>query len=396
MKSIPYYLRATLLALPAVLIGIQLSFWIYFATSTDRLLLCDFPHHYRIGRMVRDGHATEIYNTDYADIEPRLRVVAQRLRELDPDLSYKMPYLHPAYEALLFSSVSFLTMHTAYLLWLGVNVAAVVAMYRILLPYLPTLATMRPWIPFSLLLAFSYIPRAALYGQDSVILLLVLCGAFPFIVKGELFSAGVILGLGSFRFQHTLIIIILFLAWKAWKLAAGYVASGFACALASLAVTGLKGQIEYIHLLSRATHWPLRDEMDNLRGVFAWLGISDAYTPVLLLCFLALAAFLGRNMSRRNQFIFAIVALTLDSYYLFFFDLAVLFLPIVVLLEDALAESRTVLASFVLAVFAAPVWLLLVINVDQAQVMTAVVLTFFAVLWATASSQRVNAAALAT
>lgn len=377
MKSIPYQWKTVLLALPAVLVGLQLLFWISSAASSEYMALCDFPHHYRVGRMLLDGQAPEIYDIDYPDIEPRIRMIGSGRAELDPDLSYHMPYLHPAFEALLFASVSFVRMRAAYFLWiLVVNALAVFAIYRILLPNVPTVRSIPILLP-SLLLAFSFIPRAALYGQDSVILLLVVCGAFSFITKGDLFSAGVVLGLGSFRFQHTLIVVALFLAWKAWKFVAGYFASGAGCALASLAVTGLKGQIEYFHLLRHASQWPLRDKMNNLRGVFAWLGISDAYAPILIILFLALAAFLGRNLSRRNQFLLAVVSLTLGTFYLFFFDLAVLFLPLIILLEDSLAEERRLRTIFVLAVLAAPVWLVLILHVNQAQAMTAVVLALF-------------------
>lgn len=376
MNPIPYYLKATLLGVSAVLIGLQLFFWIGSAMSLDAIALTDFPHHYRVGKMLASGRAAYLYEVP-AGVEQQIGT-----KQVTPELSWNMPYLHPAFEAPLFASVSFLPMHKAYLLWLAINAVVMLCVYRILLPHLPTLASMRGWIPASLL-AFAYVPRAALHGQDSVILLLVLCGAFSFIAKGDLFATGVILGLGNFRFQHMLVIVGLFLTWKAWKLAAGYFASGIGCALASVAVTGLKPQIEYVHLLHRATTWHVVEDMHNLRAMFALFGMPESYSLILVLCFLAASAYFGRRLSRRDQFVLAIVAMILGSYYILFYDLAVLYLPVVIFLEEALSKGRTRLASFAFIVFAAPVWILLVVKVDQPQAVTAVVIVFFVVLAAT-------------
>lgn len=382
MKPVPYYVHATLLGVCALLVGSQLRFWVSSATNQGIIAFTDFPHHYRIGKMLTSGRAAEIYETT-STVEQQASDCGRGLIPMTSELAEQVPYLHPAFEAPLFALLSFFPMSKAVFLWLAINIIVGIGIYRLILPHVPTLSTMRPLIPVALLFAFAYVPRAALHGQDSTILLLVMCGAFSFIATGDLFNAGVILGLGSFRFQHTLYMIALFLAWKAWKLAAGYFVSGFGCALASLAVTGLQGQIQYVKLLSRASHWTVRNGMTNLRGVFAFLGISDAYTPILLLCFLAIAALLGRKLSRRDQFLFAIVAMTLGSFYLFFYDLAVLFLPLVMLLEDALAEHRISLSWFCLAVLSAPICISVLLHVDQGQAMTAVILGFFIVLAAT-------------
>src|SRR4051812_23472750 len=59
----PYYVKAVAMALPAMMLGWQISGWIFFLPSAIQGR-ADFRQLYTAGYMVRTGHATELY--DYA------------------------------------------------------------------------------------------------------------------------------------------------------------------------------------------------------------------------------------------------------------------------------------------------------------------------------------------
>src|SRR5438094_1603213 len=102
-----------------------------------------------------------------------------------PD-SGAVPFLHPAYEAVIFIPLSFLPYRAAYLAWAGVNFAVLAWVYFLLRPRLENLRALGPgWISPGLLIGFFPVAFAILAGQDSLLLLLVTAGTFRRIAQSE-------------------------------------------------------------------------------------------------------------------------------------------------------------------------------------------------------------------
>jgi len=356
VKPIPYYVKALLLALPAVLIGIQISWWIVCLTSPARERSVDFRMYYGAARMMREGHASSLYDPT-ADTEVQNRTVA-------PDGDIHL-FTHPAYELWLLFPLAYFPFHAAYLVLAAVNVILVWLIYRKILLHLTAFLEMRPWLPFALFLTFLPIPLAILQGQDSLVFALLVVAAFTRVREDDLLSAGVLLGLASFRFQYTLIFLALFLVWKAWKFLAGFLASALACFLLSVAASGWRAQFDYLHLLramsDSRTSITYTDRvtppvlyMVNLRGLITALGGGLGWILAASVVVIMIAALIGCRVSRVNQFLLATIATCLVSYHTFAYDLSILILPLTILMDSALRDRNYKLLVSVALAMAMP------------------------------------------
>src|SRR5256885_10205153 len=99
----PYYVKALALGIPAILLGLQLSGWLFFIPAI-RDGHSDFRHLYTAGYMVRTGHSRDLY--DYqAQMKFQDALVSRA--------QIALPFNHLAYEALLFVPFSFVSYRAA-------------------------------------------------------------------------------------------------------------------------------------------------------------------------------------------------------------------------------------------------------------------------------------------
>jgi hypothetical protein len=353
VKSVHYLARAMALAIPAVLIGCQLLFWVAALTSPVLYrYMTDFRGFYVVGSMVKNGHRAEIYQRD--------KTLATAATVLAPDAD-STEFNHPAYEVLLFVPFAFLPVHLAYLLWVGLQLGLAFAVAVALSPHLPAFSEMR--LPlFMLMMAFFPVSFAILQGQDSLILLLLIVCTLTCIKKEKLFCAGVLLGLGVFRFQIPVPIIMLFAAWKLRTLIGGFLVTATVCFIASLAVAGFHAQIDLIHLLHSYAdpNGPRALAMTNLRALIAAIrgGVdSPGWTIAASLGALMIAWTVGLRKTLSEKFVLATSASCLVSYHLFRHDLSLVILPLFVLIDLALARRNYYLLVSAAVILATPVLL---------------------------------------
>jgi hypothetical protein len=348
MKSVPPYVLALAMAIPALLVGIEIPSW-RFLGSQNIAMQSDFRVFYTPGYMLRTGQRKEIY--DFAAIR----------RNQDAMVASDngaVPFLHPAYEAVFFAPLSFLSYHTAYLVWAGVNFLILGLIIILLRPSLPDLSALSPqWTVPAFLLGFMPVAFTILAGQDSLFLLLILVMAHRRIASNEL-QAGMLLGLGRFRFQVLLPIVALFLLWRGVKFVAGWVAGSAVVLCASAAVTGVAAQVQYVQLLqqmSRISLWLLIRRMPNLRGLFEVCHLGVIPLTLVSLLFLLAAAAVGARQSAQQKLLITVSVSALVTYYLFMHDLSVLALPLLLAINQAIARRawlRAALASAALSGFA--------------------------------------------
>src|SRR5689334_14382163 len=93
---VPYYVRALALAIPAIMLGLQIAGWIGFVPVIKNGHF-DFRAYYSAGLMVRTGQISNLY-----DYGTQKRVQDQTFHAE----GVALPFTHPAYEALFYVPLS--------------------------------------------------------------------------------------------------------------------------------------------------------------------------------------------------------------------------------------------------------------------------------------------------
>ena len=344
-----YYLQDFLVGIVPFLFLIHFLAWMALLPGALRGH-ADFRQLYAAGYMVRSGHAHDLYNYQ-AQKEFQSRLVT-------PD-ELTLPFIRPAYQALLFAPLSLLKYRNAYLVFLGVNLVLLGICYRLLRP-LTNLTQVWSWLPLALVLSFLPICVALMQGQDSILLTTLLAASVIMLDQDRDLVAGILLGLGLFKFQIVLPIALLFFLWRRWRVAAGFALSAGAVLLLSIGIVGLSESASFVRSVlsvgngvgsgGNALGFPLRVTlMANLRGlVFGVAGgrisasLTQSLTVVLSIAVLLwVAVSAPRKLRGSDAMILAITAATVVSYYLFIHDLSVLSIPAVVTLNRFVQAEET-------------------------------------------------------
>ena len=346
----PYYVKGLALGVTAYLIGIHLWTWV-FLLPTFLGGRADFRQLYTAGYMLRSGSAHHLYSYD-AQLWFQHRLVGPG------DIA--LPFNHLAYEALLYSPFSLLPYRQAYFVFLAVNLAFLAVSFRLLRPRMSNLADITPWLPIAMFAGFLPIAAALMQGQDSILLLTLAVAALASFENGRELTAGLLIGLGMFKFQIVLPIAFLFLAWRRLRFIGGFVLSAAVVTSASAWLVGLEQLKVYAGglwsmsvRLSSATdqfrYGISPTAMPNLRGMIfgltsSHLSLFSVQAITIAVSFLALlltAAFTSAKRSNSDLLLIAIAASALVSYHLLIHDLSVLFLPVALTLNRYLPAEAT-------------------------------------------------------
>jgi len=364
MVEAPYYIKALAMALPAAILGWQISGWIFFLPAAMQGR-ADFRQLYTAGYMVRTGHSRELY--DFA--------AQKRFQDtLVSPQQVALPFNRPSYEALLFAPFSLVSYKAAYFLLLAVNLALLSTSFLMLRPTLTNLGAVWNLLPLAMFISFIPTGVALMQGQDSVLLLLLFSAAFLSLERDSEFLAGVLTGFALFKFQTPIPIAALFLFWRRWRFVGGFSLAGVVLALLSVWITGLAQAKTLVRLLLSLDTGlgtgpnqfqflvPLK-KMMNLHGLI--YGITDGHiglrsttllTLILSILFLFWVAFAGFRLSREDQYKVAIASSVVVSYYMFVHDLVILLIPVSLILNQTIAfrGKRAWPAALAAILFLAP------------------------------------------
>jgi hypothetical protein len=291
----------------------------------------DFRHLYTAGYMVRTGHAQELYDSD---------VEYQFQNRLAGPLDMTLPFNHLAYEAPLFTLLSFVGFKSAYLLFFGINLALVWACVEMLKPYLTSLRQIWIWLPTAIFVCFYPITIALIQGQDSILMLALIVAAFVSHRKGSDLWAGIFVGLTVFKFHFSIPFFPLFLAWKWWRAAIGFLVSSVSAAGLSVWITGLAGTAVYLKsLVSMSMGLKTAQQQDfygihpagmsNLRGLI--YAVTSPYLPhvwvqILTVVFSLVLLFMAARS--RPSFSLAVLVSVLVSYHSLIHDTSLLVIAV--------------------------------------------------------------------
>lgn len=337
--------------LPLILAAQALFFVPYFSAALRGI--GDFRQLYSGGYMIRTGHAKELYDYDTeAEFENRLVPVGG---------PFMLPINHLAFEELLFVPFSLVPYRTAYWIFLGFNIFLLVVCCRLL--RVPCSQLHERWRWFLPLLFASFFPisRALTHGQDSIITLTLLSGALWSLTQENELTAGLLVGLGMFKFQIAIPIALLFFVWRRWRFCMGFAISSLAAVLVSLWIVGINGAREYahtmvgmsVHLASKADmvrYETYPADMLNLRGLISTtlkgLLPQSGVQAIVLLCSVVVLFVAAR---RRPSFNLAIVGASLVSYHFLPHDASILIIPIAAALCSGSAWNGALAVVLVLA-----------------------------------------------
>jgi Glycosyltransferase family 87 len=338
----PYYVKALALGLPGYLIGVHLQAWVLLA-SFYLGGHSDFRQIYATAQMVRAGESGHLYDP----------VAQERAQNKFVGVDRIIPFIRPAYELLLFLPLTFLSYRPAYFVMLATNLVLLFFVYRLLRPKMENLSAIHRWLPAAMHLAFLPIGIAMIEGQDSVLLLLLFAAALACLDQGRETLAGVLAGLGMFKFQLTIPLALVFLLWRRWDFIKGMLLSAVPAAVLSIWMVGYAQIHYYIRWLllmaqpsPRMDVYPLMtiNRMMNLHGlVFGILGAHVSPRWIAAITIVASAVVILRLAKIRpcgpDAFLYALLASAVLSYYLFFHDSSSLFIPIVIALDRFVATE---------------------------------------------------------
>jgi hypothetical protein len=345
-----HYVQDFLLGILPIIFCIQFLAWLTFLPGALRGH-ADFRQLYVAGFMVRTGHRTQLY--DYA-----AQTYFQNTLVSNDELA--LPFIRPAYQALLFVPFSLFSYRTAYLGFLFLNLLLLGLAFMLLQPRMRGLSRVWLGLPPALFLGFYPVTLALMQGQDSILLLALLAAALVSLQRNRDLAAGALASLGLFKFQIVMPIVLLFLLWRRWRFVKGFVFSATLVGLLSFVTVGWAETVAFVGSLlsvgaglpaaASEVNFPLRVSiMANLRGLI--YGLADSRVPrlwlqaaTMLLSFLILILIWLRARWRHpggDALILAITASVVVSYYLFIHDLSILLIPIVLTLDRFMARDGT-------------------------------------------------------
>jgi hypothetical protein len=346
----------------------------------------DFRTMYSTGYMVRTGHGHEIYDAG-----------AQKVfqGELVSRESLPLPFFRPPCQALIFVPFSLLPFRQAYFTFLAFNLAVLLLCMQLLRPCMSNLDRVSFCLP-SLMFLFFPITVALMQGQDSIILLALLAGALICIHWDREYLAGGLVALGLIKFQLTIPIFLLFLAWRRWRFSAAFACTSAALAGVSIWIAGMAQSVHYLHSMigagsslgSVAGPSLKMNLMANLHGALhTILKGSSAVLPLTVSASVATMILVGSRRPRGvDALLIAIPASALVSYYMYIHDISILIIPVVVMLDrlvKAAKEGRPygrLQTMTAILMFVAPTAIILAL--DQFWIVSLPLLAFtFAIGW---------------
>ena len=301
----------------------------------------DFASFYASGLIVRAGRGSELYNYD---------TQREVQRPLFPGVETRedaLPWVHPAFETLIYVPLTFLSYSKAIATWILINVFILVLLSAWLPFYLPSRKMLARILLLLSILASFPVLVTLIQGQDCILLLLLYALAFICLKKDRPALAGCILAFGLFKFQLVLPFAVIFLLQRQWKFISGFAVASIVPIVGSVVIAGSSGTMEYLRFLLRFSQSPLDQfeiepsKMPNIRGILYSVtggSLSNKYlfiaTIIGSIVLIAWAIKATRSSTLEVRFAIAMLVSLSASYYLFVYDLTLAVLPLFLVISQ--------------------------------------------------------------
>lgn len=354
---------------------------------------CDFSIFYTAGQMLRRGDAHILYDSD-AQLALQREFVKESFIRKGP-----LPYNHPPFEALVYLPLAYLPYSSAYFLALLVNLATLAAGIYIVQPWLGNIRERFPILFVLVPLAFFPMFYSLIQGQDSVFLWAIYCLAYSEFRRKRELTAGLLLGLGLFKFHLVLPFAFVLMLCGYWRSLVGIAISASVEFAVSLKIVGWNELLYYprfILTINRQLHRGVivPENMPNLRGLLTgWPILSPPprwLEAALLLLSLGVLIWAAYRWNPRKVhdvtawnmgFSLALIATFLVGYHSYTYDMSFLLLPILLIIDFLLgSESANTKYLWVTLslLFFSPLQLVLMLRYAHQNLFALVVLGFAA------------------
>jgi hypothetical protein len=297
----------------------------------------DFTVYYTAGTILRDALGHQLYD-EYVQQE-----VQSRFAGKIPSRRAPLPYIHPPYEALLFVPLTRLPYSKAFAVWDLLNAAALFGVYLILRSSVAWLGSFSALEFVFASVAFFPVFACFLQGQDSVLLLLLCVLAFRAMKRNNDFLAGCWFGLGLFKFQFVVPMILLIAIWKSRRVLLGFTAVSMVLVGVSTCLTGWSPLLAYPHYVLDIASTPTLGGvparfLPNLRGlVMGWHLPFPVWVGTGVAALISVAVFLSAATRQTRsdgagldlQMSLAVTVAALVGWQTNIHDLSLLVLPLV-------------------------------------------------------------------
>jgi hypothetical protein len=269
------------------------------------------------------------------------------LKKLPGDVPW-VPYLHAPTELALFAPLAKLPYRQSHALWTAISIAFLFASIAVL----SSVTGIGRRRLLSLALALFSSCFVLFQGQDTFLLLLLICLALLFVQRKQDIRAGIVLALALFKPQIPLILAFAFLLRGRRKLAASFSVSSVLLGLASVAAIGRDGVRHFLDLIHTVEPLDAVWRMSNLRGL-----LSLVHTPrpvTISISIVVLAAFTVYWYRTQRPLMHvassAIIVGMFLSFHFHVYDLALLVIPLTELLSAELSTAELVAIFSIAAV----------------------------------------------
>ena len=301
----------------------------------------DFSAFYTAGKLIERGQGSKLYDQN-AQWEVQQEFASKVTIRHKP-----LPFIRPAFEAIIFAPFAKFQYPISCALWMALNVLAL-----LLFVFLIRVAEVSTTSVFAgILVCFSYVPVAIalLQGQDAIFLLIIFTLFFFRLKMRKDFQAGFWLSLGLIKFHLTIPIVVVLAIKRKTRLVFGFLLGALILLLVSAGIIGWQGVTtypKYIWHLSQVHNAGVvsTQSMPNIRGLLAtWQFTSQfAYANSLFAALEAFGIFFASyiwnpkdNSDEVLKLGIAIILIItiLSGYYAYSYDLTVLLLPYFLLTE---------------------------------------------------------------
>jgi len=355
----------------------------------------DFAIFYTAGKILGSGQRLRLYDSGLQfEVQQRF-APGVTTRQNGP-----LPYNHPPFEALIFWPMAKLSYVTAFDVWTGLNLGALLVAILVLRRRIQWLQSRSAGVWLVVALVFFPVSITLLQGQDSLWLLLLFALAYVSIERDEEFAAGCWLGVGLFRPQIVLPVMLLFALRRRWRLWGGFglVAAGLAGL--SVAIVGWRAALGYPEFVLRVDQnsagvsktWGMPNLHGLVDSLLAGFGVSELFVSILtVLLSVAMLWIVARScssgLSDRFDVAFSlmILAAILVSYHLLEHDLSLLLVPCALIANWVSRHRMEVrlragLIAPMLVLFFTPLYVSLSLQIRQTSLLALVLMAWGAAL----------------
>jgi len=303
----------------------------------------DFIIFYTGAQILRDGLGPDLYDLSVQKLYQSKFNVPIRLGPL--------PYNHPPFELLWHVPLTYLPYVSAYLVWTAINVIFLGILYRLF-----GLQENKDvvYMFFFMVLGFYPVTVALLHGQDSILLCLLLTGAFIMLKERKETVAGMFVALALIKPQFAVPAMTVLFVRPYSSAVKAFLITGSILLVVSMLMVGSGGAQKYLYLLEttdRLNYTIAPQNMPNIRGLVYSVfheGNPRLVLPMVMLLTLGILGLVftcWRKISWHAEQSFELrLALTitltlLASYHCYVHDLSLLLVPAVLIAKSLLKQT---------------------------------------------------------